>query len=102
MAALASLQSLVLVRIPTFAAPQQRVSSVSSNVSTLKIEAAHHVNKKATGKHVACRPKKRSLWDKKRGGTKDYGTLPPAPPIWGLDLEESEKESAAPATPASS
>lgn len=62
-----------------------------SRPGVVTVECAHHVNKKATGKHNKRRPKKRSLWDKKRGGTKDYGPLPEAPPVW--ELEEAEGES---------
>ncbi|CAI5989632.1 unnamed protein product [Closterium sp. NIES-64] len=68
-------------------------STAPASSRRLNVESAHHVNKKATGRHVATRPKKHAVWDRKRGGTKDYGPLPEAPPVWRL--EEDEKAPAA-------
>ena len=89
MASLASISSFVGVRVPSAACPSSRPAE---SRESLRIEAAHHVNKKATGKHNKMRPKKHNPSDKKRGGTKDYGPLPPAPPIWGFDLSDGSSE----------
>ncbi|CAI5497658.1 unnamed protein product [Closterium sp. Naga37s-1] len=84
----------------SFAASVATCPAVVASLSTapvssrrLNVESAHHVNKKATGRHVATRPKKHAVWDRKRGGTKDYGPLPEAPPVWRI--EEDEKAPAA-------
>ena len=68
-------------------------SSAAPRRSSVLVECAHHVNKKATKKHIDRRPKKHAVWDRKRGGTKDYGPLPEAPPVWELDEEASTESS---------
>eukprot|EP00271_Cylindrocystis_brebissonii_P010170 TRINITY_DN26279_c0_g1_i1.p1 TRINITY_DN26279_c0_g1~~TRINITY_DN26279_c0_g1_i1.p1 ORF type:complete len:107 (+),score=10.89 TRINITY_DN26279_c0_g1_i1:201-521(+) len=67
----------------------------SSHVSTggarpLVIEAAKHVRPKSTKGHTKNRPKKHAKWDKKRGGTREYGPFDRPPPIWSLDEGQAE------------
>ncbi|CAI5532544.1 unnamed protein product [Closterium sp. Naga37s-1] len=89
--AMASLSFAASVATCPAAVASPSTAPVSSR--RLNVESAHHVNKKATGRHVATRPKKHAVWDRKRGGTKDYGPLPEAPPVWRI--EEDEKAPAA-------
>eukprot|EP00270_Netrium_digitus_P018269 TRINITY_DN691_c0_g1_i1.p1 TRINITY_DN691_c0_g1~~TRINITY_DN691_c0_g1_i1.p1 ORF type:complete len:124 (+),score=25.18 TRINITY_DN691_c0_g1_i1:47-373(+) len=93
--------SFLLRGAPLAIASDHSTSSLCS--SPLRIEAAHHVNKKATGKHQKNRPKKSSPSDIKRGGTKDYGPLPERPPFLQLDPEAVQAQAlAAAAAPTSS
>eukprot|EP00244_Chara_vulgaris_P012254 TRINITY_DN635_c0_g1_i12.p1 TRINITY_DN635_c0_g1~~TRINITY_DN635_c0_g1_i12.p1 ORF type:complete len:116 (-),score=23.32 TRINITY_DN635_c0_g1_i12:190-537(-) len=69
-------------------------SSDSLDVRCLRVDMAHHPQKKGTAHHRKTRPKKLQPYDRNRKPAV-YEPLPPAPPLYAIDvegMEEREKE----------